>query len=136
MHWSVSVIMAVMTVLFHLVYNHTHSIDDSVLLYLVLFMTVAPFFVLRRWWVTKFQPSGRRKITLMSPSHSTPTWKRYSCVQFISSQREARAFLMSPPVWNLRAFSLIPLFYISSLLLLPSPVALAVLSFSAFGTFS
>ena len=40
---------------------------------------------------------------------------------------------VTPPVWNLRAFSLIPLFYIlSSLVLLPSPV----LSFSAFGPFS
>ena len=36
-----------------------------------------------------------------------------------------------PPVWNLRAVSLIPLFYISSLVFLPSPVALSVSSFSA-----
>ena len=37
-----------------------------------------------------------------------------------------------PPVWNLRAVSLIPLFYISSFVFLPSPVALSDLSFSAF----
>ena len=45
---------------------------------------------------------------------------------------------VSPPAWNLRAFSLIPLFYISSFVLLPGPVALSVsvLSFSAFGPFS
>ena len=41
-----------------------------------------------------------------------------------------------PPVWNLRAASLIPLVYISSLVLLPSPVSSYVLSFSAFGPFS
>ena len=43
-----------------------------------------------------------------------------------------------PPVWNLRAVSLILLFYIyiSSLVLLPSPVILSVFSFSAFGPFS
>ena len=41
-----------------------------------------------------------------------------------------------PPVWNLRAASLIQLFYISSLVLLPSPVAISVLPFSAFGPFS
>ena len=34
-----------------------------------------------------------------------------------------------PPVWNLRAVSLIPLFYISSLVLLPSPVALTLTLF-------
>ena len=34
-----------------------------------------------------------------------------------------------PPVWNLGAVGLIPLFYISCLVLLPSPVALSVLSF-------
>ena len=38
-----------------------------------------------------------------------------------------------PPVWNIRASSLIPLFSIYSLVLLPSPVAISVLSFSAFG---
>ena len=38
--------------------------------------------------------------------------------------------------WCLRAASLIPLFYISSLVLLPSPAAISVLSFSAFGLFS
>ena len=45
-------------------------------------------------------------------------------------------FLMSPPcLWNLRAVSLIPLFCISSLvLLLPSPFTLSVLS--AFGPLS
>ena len=37
---------------------------------------------------------------------------------------------------NLRAASLIPLFYISSLVLLPSPVAISVLSFSAVSPFS
>ena len=47
-----------------------------------------------------------------------------------------RGFLMSPPCLDLRAASLIPLFYISSFVLLPSPVALSVLSFSTFGTFS
>ena len=45
-------------------------------------------------------------------------------------------FLMSPPCLESQAVSLIPLFYISSLVLLPSPVALSVLSFSAFGLFS
>ena len=47
-------------------------------------------------------------------------------------------FLMSPlltPVWNLRAFGLIPLLYISFFVLLPSPVPLSALSFSAFGPF-
>ena len=42
-------------------------------------------------------------------------------------------FWCLPPVWNLGAASLIPLFYISCLVFLPSPVALSVLSFSAFG---
>ena len=52
--------------------------------------------------------------------------------------REARDFWCppSPPVWTLRAVSLIPLFYICSLFLLPSPVALYVLPFSGFGPFS
>ena len=40
------------------------------------------------------------------------------------------------PVLNLKAASLIPLFYISSLALLPSPVTISVWSFSAFGPFS
>ena len=46
--------------------------------------------------------------------------------------------LYLPPVRNLRAVSLIRLFYISSLVLLPSPVALSLLScpLSAFGPFS
>ena len=39
-----------------------------------------------------------------------------------------RGFLMSPPL----AVSLIQLFFISSFVLLPSPVGLSVLSFSAF----
>ena len=39
-----------------------------------------------------------------------------------------------PPVWNLRAASWIPL-SISLLVLLPSPVAISVLSFSDFGPF-
>ena len=43
---------------------------------------------------------------------------------------------VSPPVWNLRTASLIPLFCISSLVLLPSRAAISVLSFSAFGPFS
>ena len=43
---------------------------------------------------------------------------------------------LSPLVWNLRAASLIALVYISSLVLLPSPVALPVVSFSDFGPFS
>ena len=51
-------------------------------------------------------------------------------------RREAGYFRCLPPVCNLRAFSLIPLFYIFSFVLLPSPVALSVLSFSAFGPFS
>ena len=42
--------------------------------------------------------------------------------------------LSLPPVWNLRAFSLIPLF--STIVFLPSPVVLSVVSFSAFGPFS
>ena len=48
-------------------------------------------------------------------------------------RREAGGFLMPPlpphpppPVWNFRAVSLIPLFYISSFVLLPSPVALCI----------
>ena len=47
-------------------------------------------------------------------------------------------FRCLPPVWNLRAVGLIPLFYICSfvLLLMSSPVALSVLSFSALGPFS
>ena len=39
-------------------------------------------------------------------------------------RREAGDFLCLPPVWNIRAFSLIPLFYTSSFVLLSSPVAL------------
>ena len=39
-------------------------------------------------------------------------------------------FWCVPPVWNLRAVSLIPRFYISSPILLPSPFTLCVLSFS------
>ena len=34
-------------------------------------------------------------------------------------RRKAGGFLMSPPVWNLRAANLIPLFYISSIVILP-----------------
>ena len=54
---------------------------------------------------------------------------------FLSSPKEGQGFLMTPlphpPVWNLKAVSLIPLFYsISSLVLLPSPVALSVLTVS------
>ena len=45
-------------------------------------------------------------------------------------------FLCLSPVWNLWATSLIPLFCISSLILLPSHVALSVWSLSAFGLFS
>ena len=47
-------------------------------------------------------------------------------------RRQAGGFMISLPVWNLRAASLIPLFYIPSLVLMPSPVALSVLSFSVF----
>ena len=47
-----------------------------------------------------------------------------------------RGFLCLAPVWNFRAVSLIPPFYISSFVPLPSPVALSVLSFSAFGPLS
>ena len=58
----------------------------------------------------------------------------FVCCFFLFSRREAGGFLMSPPpVWNIRASSLIPLFSIYSLVLLPSPVAISVLSFSAFG---
>ena len=47
------------------------------------------------------------------------------------------SILMSPPpVWNLKAVSLIQLFDISSLVLLTSRVPLSVLSFPAFGPFS
>ena len=49
------------------------------------------------------------------------------------------AILMSHPFalyGFFRAVSLIPLFYIFSLVILPSLVALSVLSFSAFGPFS
>ena len=42
----------------------------------------------------------------------------------------------APPVWNLRVVSLIPLFHTSSFVLLPSAVALSVLSFSSFGPLS
>ena len=62
-----------------------------------------------------------------------------NCVQLplIVPWREAGDFWCLRPVWNLRAFSLIPLFYIySSFVLLPSPVALSVLFFSALGPFS
>ena len=47
-------------------------------------------------------------------------------------------FLMSPPCLESQGcqFQLILLFYVSSLVLLPSPVALSVFSFSAFGPFS
>ena len=51
-------------------------------------------------------------------------------------RREAGDSNVSPPVWNLRAVSLIPLLYSSSHVRLPSPVALSVLAFSAFGPFS
>ena len=60
-------------------------------------------------------------------------------VSVILPRREAGGFLMSLRlVWNLKTVSVIPFFYIciSSLVLLPSPVALSVLSFSAFGPFS
>ena len=52
--------------------------------------------------------------------------------------REAGGFLMSPPVWNFRAVTVWYHFSISPPLsfLLPSPVALFVLSFSAFVPFS
>ena len=51
-------------------------------------------------------------------------------------RREAGECWCLPPAWNLRAVSLIPLLYTSSLVLLPSPVALSGLSFSAFGPLS
>ena len=50
--------------------------------------------------------------------------------------REAGDFWCLPPVWNFRATCLIPLFYISSLVLLSNPFALSVLFFSTFGPFS
>ena len=59
-----------------------------------------------------------------------------SWLRWFFPRREAGGFMMSPPVWNLRAASLIPLFYISSLVLLPSPAAISVLPFSAFDPFS
>ena len=58
------------------------------------------------------------------------------------SRREAGGFLMSPPCLEVESqgcqFDPTFLYYISSLVLLPSPVALSVfiLSFSAFGPFS
>ena len=48
-------------------------------------------------------------------------------------RREAEHFWCLPPVWNLRAFSLIQLFYICSFVLLPSPVAPSVLFCFCFG---
>ena len=58
---------------------------------------------------------------------------------YIVPLKGGRGFLMSslpPHVWNLRALSLTPLFNIFSFVLLPSPTALSVLSFSAFSPFS
>ena len=62
---------------------------------------------------------------------------KVSCACHLVTTPEVRLghFLCLLPVWNLRAVSLIPLFCISSLVLLPSPVALFVLSSSAFGPF-
>ena len=47
-------------------------------------------------------------------------------------RREAGDLWCLPPVWNLRALSLIPLFYLSSFVFLPSPVAFSVLFVFAF----
>ena len=53
---------------------------------------------------------------------------------FLPSEGRQEILNCLPPIWNLRAVSLIPLFYYRlSCSSAPSPVALSVLSFSAFG---
>ena len=56
----------------------------------------------------------------------TPKERHAANTELVASPGE---FWCLPPVWNLRAFSLISLFYISSFNLLPCPVALSVFPF-------
>ena len=81
-------------------------------------------------------------------NHSLKFWQipaKTNCFKFffffhgLSPEERLGDFWCLPPVWNLRAASLIPLFYyiISSLVFLPSLVTFSALSFSAyFGPFS
>ena len=73
-------------------------------------------------------------LCMLACNHAT------TCISLHSVFPEGRPEIsdVSPPVWNLWAVNLIPLFYIyiSSLVLLPCPVAISVLSVSALGPFS
>ena len=54
----------------------------------------------------------------------------FVCLAVVVPLKGGRGFVMSPPpVWNIKAVSLIPCFYISSFALLLSPVALSVILF-------
>ena len=81
----VYIVVMVMTVLITLVYIYLTlmTVLITLVLYIVVMvMTVCDSFgFLRRQWVTKCQPNGRRKKTLTSPNLSTTTWKRYSSLQ-------------------------------------------------------
>ena len=82
---------------------------------------------------TQLQPCGVKR-----QLHYYVEEKKLPCL-FNCPRRVAGVSDVFPPVWNLRTVSLIPLFYyiyISSIVLLPSPVALSVLFYSAFGPFS
>ena len=80
----VYIVVMVMAVLITLVYIYLTLMTGLItLVYIVVMvMTVCDSFgFLRRQWVTKCQPNGRRKKTLTSPNLSTTTWKRYSSLQ-------------------------------------------------------
>ena len=108
-------------------------------------MSVFVFFVFKTSFVETNDTYSARLITVKpllkteAESQSQPPQKPSPCFKpFISFlnfllekilRREAGDFWCLPIVWNLGAFSLIPLFCILSFVLMPRPVALSVLSF-------
>ena len=79
-------------------------------------------------WAATFCPRG----IIHNPPHPDMDYRIFNVLtwSFVCVPPEGRwgDFWCFPPVLNLKAASLIPLFYISSLVLLPSPVAISVLS--------
>ena len=81
-------------------------------------------------WILAWTSWSLYEITVSCSSISFP-WLVFYCVVLLwGPQREAGDVWCLPPVWNLRAVIWFH-FAISSLVLLPSPVTLSVLSFSA-----
>ena len=60
---------------------------------------------------------------------AVPTYMLQDSYNFLHPRVGRGISDVAPTVWNLRAVGFIPLFYISSLVLLPSPFAVSVLSF-------